>query len=109
MSRKLAFHAQVISELDWASDLTDELEHQTKVIGRHCQSHDAEVGTTDDDGEVWLTARTICHKLRQQGHNISPELLRKWVELGKLQSKANGRQQNTYLTSEVWNASRRHN
>ena len=34
---KLAFHAQAISELDWASDLVDELEHQTKVIGRHCR------------------------------------------------------------------------
>ncbi|WP_306592895.1 hypothetical protein [Corynebacterium striatum] len=31
---KLAFHAQAISELEWASDLVDELEHQTKVIGR---------------------------------------------------------------------------
>ena len=33
---KLAFHAQPISELDWASDLTDELEHQVHVIGRRC-------------------------------------------------------------------------
>ena len=34
---KLAFHAQAISELEWASDLVDELEHQVRVIGRHCR------------------------------------------------------------------------
>ena len=34
LCQKLAFHAQAVSELDWASDLTDELAHQTKVIGR---------------------------------------------------------------------------
>ncbi|MBF9012177.1 MULTISPECIES: hypothetical protein [Corynebacterium] len=30
---KLAFHTQAISELDWTSDLMDELEHQVRVIG----------------------------------------------------------------------------
>lgn len=87
LCQKLAFHAQAVSELDWANDLTDELEHQAKVIGRHCQPHDTEVGTTDDDGEVWLTARTICYKLRQKGYDVSPELLRKWAERRKIESK----------------------
>ena len=33
---KIAFHAQAISELEWANDLVDELEHQMRVIGRRC-------------------------------------------------------------------------
>ena len=33
---KIAFHAQAISELEWASDLVDELEHQVRVIDRRC-------------------------------------------------------------------------
>ena len=99
LCRKLAFHAQAIAELAWASDLTDELEHQTKVISRHCRPHDDEVGTVDDDGEVWLTARTITYKLREQGYRITPELLRKWAQRKRIQSKDGDRIQ--YSLREV--------
>ena len=97
---KLAFHAQAISELDWASDLVDELEHQTKVISRHCRPHDAPA-VADDDGEVWLTARTITYKLREQGYRVTPGLLRKWAERGRLQFRKNRFGKNLYLISEV--------
>nr|DAR54540.1 MAG TPA: hypothetical protein [Caudoviricetes sp.] len=50
----------------------------------HTQSEDRHTPHTT---KAWPNARTICYKLQQQGHNVSPELhnvspelLRKWVE-----------------------------
>ncbi|HCD4228875.1 TPA: hypothetical protein NBQ01_002150 [Corynebacterium striatum] len=109
LCQKLAFHAQAVSELDWASDLTDELEHQAKVIGRHCRPRDDEAGTVDDDGEVWLTARTICYKLQQMKFEVKPELLRKWVERGVISARPFSTGKNVFNLQEVLNVVRSRN
>ena len=44
-------------------------------------------GYTPHTTKAWLTARTTCYKLPQQGHNVSPELLRKWAEREKIESR----------------------
>ena len=54
--------------------------------------------------EVWLTARTICYKLRQQGHNVTPELLRKWVERGVISAKRSPLGKNVLNLREVLEA-----
>ena len=33
----IAYHAQAISQLDWADDLRDELENELRVIGSRCE------------------------------------------------------------------------
>lgn len=99
LCRKLAFHAQAVSELEWASDLVDELRDQQRIISQRCRP----VGDSKNgnDGEVWLTARTISYKLRQQGYQITPELLRKWAERGKITAKKDAVGQNLYRLSKV--------
>lgn len=98
LCRKLAFHAQAVSELNWADDLADELESQRKILRTRCRP----VGEdpAEHKPEQRLSSRTICYKLAQYGHMATPGLLRKWLERGQI-SSIQFRGKNFYLMSEV--------
>ena len=51
--------------------------------------------------EGFQTARSICHRLNQQGHSITPERLRKWVERGKIHTIQTPNGHNWYQLSEI--------
>lgn len=103
MCHWIAWNAGPISQLDVAPLMLDELKHQIRELD-HKLRRTRPPEPIAKPQEVWLTARTICYKLRQQGHNVSPELLRKWAERGKLTVvQRDGR--NGYLLSEVFSVS----
>ena len=96
----LAWYAGPVSQLDFADDILDEVRWQIRELD-HRLRRTRPPAPIGEPKEVWLTARTICYKLRQQGHNVSPELLRKWAERGKISSQRIGPRSNVYSLSEV--------
>lgn len=55
-------------------------------------------------GQDIETTGAICYTLRQQGYSITPELLRKWVERGKLTARKGKSGVNEYQISAVVSA-----
>lgn len=99
---KLAFHAQAISELDWASDLTDELEHQAKVIGRHCRPRTAR--EVADSEEPRHGAEHIARQLRARGIPTTADTIRGWGKAGRITTQPipwGNNTQNGYLLTEA--------
>ena len=103
MCHWIAWNAGPISQLDVAPLMLDELKHQIRELDQRLKrTRPFEPAKLEQ--EVWLTARTICYKLRQQGYNVSPELLRKWVERGKLTARKGKLGANEYQLSAVVSA-----
>lgn len=100
MCHWIAWNAGPISQLDVAPLMLDELKHQIRELD-HKLRRTRPPEPIKNPQEVWLTARTICYKLRQQGHNVSPELLRKWVERGEISSLEDCDGKKKYLQREV--------
>lgn len=90
----IGYHAQAISELEWASDFQDEIEDQIRIITNRCKDTLTVPNTPQD---TWLTARTICYKLRP---HVTPDLLRKWAQRGKIRHRK-GHPHNTYPLGDV--------
>ncbi|MFS0403420.1 hypothetical protein ACL1C2_10935 [Corynebacterium striatum] len=102
LCQKLAFHAQAVSELDWASDLTDELEHQTKVIGRHCRPRTAR--EVADAEELRHGAEHIARQLRARGIPTTADTIRGWGKAGHITTQPipwGNNTQNGYLLTEA--------
>ena len=93
-------HAGPISQLDVAPLMLDELKHQIRELD-HRLKRTRPFEPEKSEQEVWLTARTICYKLQQQGYKVAPELLRKWAERGKLVRVKNETGQSLYRYSTV--------
>ncbi|MGP5578650.1 hypothetical protein [Corynebacterium flavescens] len=83
MCHWIAYNAGPISQLDVASVMLDELRHQVRELNHRLRRTRP---PQPAEQEVWLTARTICYKLRQQGYDITPELLRQWAKRGQIDS-----------------------
>lgn len=101
---KLAFHAQAISELEWASDLVDELEHQAKVIGRHCRPRTAR--EVADAEEPRHGAEHIARQLRARGIPTTADTIRGWGKAGRITTQPipwGNNTQNGYLLTEALN------
>lgn len=97
----LAWYAGPVSQLDFADDILDEVRWQIRELD-HRLRRTRPPEPVAKPQEKWLTARTICYKLRQQGYNVSPELLRKWTERGKLRHSTTFQKENKYLYVEVY-------
>lgn len=62
----LAFHAQAASELEWATDLHDELTNQTRIIDRRCNpTHDAK--------QLLRSQRIKQHLINKYGQSLDKE------------------------------------
>ena len=102
MCRWIAWNAGAIAELDVADVMLDELKHQVRELDmRLKRSRPFQPAGKE---EAWLTARGIQRALRRQDIHISPELLRKWVERGKLIARKGNSGLNEYQVSAVVNA-----
>ena len=102
MCRWIAWNAGAIAELDVADVMLDELRHQVRELDmRLKRSRPFQPAGKE---EAWLTARGIQRALRRQDIDISPELLRKWVERGKLIARKGNSGLNEYQVSAVVNA-----
>lgn len=102
MCKWIAWNAGAIAELDVADVMLDELRHQVRELdARLKRSRPFQPAGKEQQQETWLTARSICYTLRQQGHHITPELLRKWAERGSIGTKQNSERRNLYSFVEV--------
>lgn len=99
MCQWIAWNAGPISQLDVAPLLLDELKHQARELNHRLRR----TRPLEPIGkqEAWLTARTICYRLKQQGYDITPELLRKWAQRGKITVKSNENRRNLYSITQI--------
>lgn len=99
MCQWIAWNAGPISQLDVAPLMLDELNHQTRELNHRLRR----TRPLEPIGkqEAWLTARTICYRLKQQGHDITPELLRQWAQRGKITVKSNENRKNLYSMTQI--------
>ena len=100
MCRWITWNAGAIAQLDVADVMLDELKHQVRELDARLK-RSRPFQPAGKKQETWLTARSICYTLRQQGYSITPELLRKWAERGKLTAKKDAVGQNLYRLSKV--------
>lgn len=103
----VAFNAEWVSQQPDSDGLLAELNRWAgqveRAVGRGPTLKDllSTHGTRDENGEIWLTARTICYKMRQEGYSLKPELLRKWAERGQLTSRQGKQTRRLYNLQEV--------
>lgn len=100
LSDWLAWYAGPVSQLDFADDILDEVRWQIRELD-HRLRRTRPPTPVEEPQEVWLTARTICYKLNQQGYNITPDLLRKWAERKQISSKRQSAKQVSYRLNDV--------
>lgn len=101
MCKWIAWNAGAIAELDVADVMLDELKHQVRELDARLKRSRPFHPAGKAEGETWLTARSICYTLGKMGYNVTPELLRKWAERGKLVRVKNENGQNLYRYSTV--------
>ena len=104
MCRWIAWNAGAIAELDVADVMLDELRHQVRELDARLKRSRPFQPAGKTENETWLTARGIQRALRRQDIDISPELLRKWVERGKLIARKGNSGLNEYHLSAVVSA-----
>lgn len=100
MCHWIAWNAGPISQLDVAPLMLDELKHQIRELD-HKLRRTRPPEPIKNPQEVWLTAKTLTYKLRQQGYQITPELLRKWAEREKIRKGQSTKGTNQYLLNDV--------
>ena len=95
----VALHSGAIANrFPAADDLLELVIEQTAYLARHIEKR---VGMSAQRPEARHNSTVICALLAQQGVSVTPDLLRKWAERGKLTvAKRDGR--NGYLLSEVF-------
>lgn len=78
----IALHSGAIAnQFPAANDLLELVIEQTAYIARQIEKH---VGAAPPRAEARHNSTVICALLAQQGIHVTPELLRKWVERGKI-------------------------
>lgn len=98
----LAWHAGPVSQLDFADDILDEVRWQIRELDYRLRRTRPPM-PVDGNQEIWLTAKTICYRLRQQGHDVTPERLRKWAERGRVHTRKASSGVNAYSLKDVLN------
>ena len=100
MCRWIAWNAGAIAELDVADVMLDELRHQVRELDmRLKRSRPFQPAAKQE--EAWLTARSICYTLRQQGYEIAPRNLHDWTARGHISARSYDDGTNRYLFSDV--------
>lgn len=100
MCRWIAWNAGAIAQLDVADVMLDELKHQARELDMRLK-RSRPFQPAGKHQESWMTARSICYTLGKMGHNVTPELLRKWAERGKVSNVAKSSGLNLYNLKEV--------
>lgn len=101
MCRWIAWNAGAIAELDVADVMLDELRHQVRELDTRLKRSRPFQPAGKEEGEAWLSGKTIQRMMRRQKVELSPELLRKWAERGKIEAKRDTTGANKYLLSAV--------
>lgn len=100
MCRWIAWNAGAIAQLDVADVMLDELKHQVRELDMRLK-RSRPFQPAGRSRESWMSGRAIQRQLQRRGVEISPELLRKWVERGKLTARKGKSGVNEYQISAV--------
>lgn len=103
----LAFHAQAASELNWATDLMDELQTQTRIINRRCNP--PQPATIAKQPEPRHGAEHTARQLRARGIPTTADTIRGWGKAGRITTQPipwGNNTQNGYLLTEALNYAR---
>lgn len=104
MCRWIAWNAGAIAQLDVADVMLDELRHQVRELDARLKRSRPFQPAGKTENETWLTGKTIQRLLQKQNIETTPELLRKWVERGKIQAKKRNDGTNLYKLHDVLTA-----
>lgn len=101
MCKWIAWNAGAIAELDVADVMLDEIRHQARELDARLKRSRPFQPAGKGTDEAWLTGKAIQRMMNRQGVELSPELLRKWVERGKLQARKNKGGANLYRLGDI--------
>ena len=104
MCRWIAWNAGTIAQLDVADVMLDELKNQVRELDMRLKRSRPFQPAGKTENETWLTGKTIQRLLQKQNIETTPELLRKWVERGKIQAKKRNDGTNLYKLHDVLTA-----
>lgn len=102
----IAWHAQALSELDWAQDLQQELQDQARTINRW--TNPPEVRTLANQPEPRHGAEHIAKQLRARGIPTTADTIRGWAKRGHITRTTMPNGRGGYLLTEAINHTRRH-
>ena len=101
----VAWHASAIADLDFATDMMDEMVDQARKINRRL--HPAGIDQVANRPEPRHVSGIIIDRMAKLGHTISRDQLRTWAARGHITSKIRHDGRATYLLSEVVSTTRR--
>lgn len=95
----IAWHASAIADLDFATDMMDEMVDQARKINRRL--HPAGIDQIANRPEPRRVSGIIIDRMANLGYSITREQLRTWATRGKISSRCRPDGRATYLLSEV--------
>lgn len=101
----LAFHAQAASELEWATDLHDELTNQVRIIDRRCNP--PQPATIANQPEPRHGAEHTARQLRARGIPTTADTIRGWARHGHITQTTMPNGRAGYLLTEALNHARK--
>ena len=97
----IAWHAGDIAELDFATDLHDEMQDQIRLIKHKVDNlPGANTSKETQRPEPWQLPEAIIQQAGRAGHTITRDQLRQWASRGHITARARGNRA-TYRASEV--------
>ncbi|OFQ48115.1 hypothetical protein [Corynebacterium sp. HMSC076D02] len=102
----LAFHAQAASELNWATDLMDELTSQIRIIDRRCNPPQPNIIAKQP--EPRRGAEHIARQLRARGIPTTADTIRGWARSGHITRATMPNGRGGYLLTEALNHAHHH-
>lgn len=105
LCRKIAFHAQAISELDWADDLADELARQARIINRRCNPAEKVPGRYIEQAQSSDQLLTASHAAKvasaATGEKIDRKQITYWGQAGYIKAYIDSRGKACYKLAEI--------
>ncbi len=95
----IAWHAQALSELDWAQDLQQELEDQARTINRW--TNPPELPAIAKQPEQRHGATYIARQLTARGIPTTPDTIRGWARAGHITRTTMPNNRAGYLLTEA--------
>lgn len=99
LCRLIAWHAQPLSELDWAADLMQELEDQARTINRW--TNPPELSAIAKQPEPRHGAEHIAKQLRARGIPTTADTIRGWARRGHITRTTMPNGRGGYLLTEA--------
>jgi hypothetical protein len=94
----IAFNAQGVSELAFAPDLLEELQHQAHTLNRRLNPPTLDKAANQDP---YLTADSIQRSLTNKGMECNPDTIRQWAHRGHVATKTRRDGKRAYRLGDI--------